>query len=495
MFALNCATVRRGNLCLYQKLRCYRRLQHHKLCGYSQCPAPSNRNSITQRSHTLENANAIWLSRDSAAIFRSKSMFCQQNFAVLDERRFHADGDRLDSEYSEIINQTAENMRLTVRKYIAQCSQEYESSIEEHRLGGKDLSPIKLVGILATNNIICQPNHHVADATPPHPINIQTKYDDDDTHGNEQYSEHIANCCARDGIVYDTWRVPPRREALEWAIEEANARKDIHGILIFYPLVDKLVHDETMTDRIYKNQDTGVYYRTIDDYFRDLVDCDKDVEGYCRSRLRMLTPHNSNADGIRQDEFAEETFEVETVVGPIYPCTALAVYKVLESFQSSNDEPHQSVSETGRPYENTSITIINRSEVLGLPLANMLSAQGATVYSIDKDSILLFLPNGKVRRERTATVEQCVRNSSVIISGVPSITFNVPTDWIPANATVINVAVESNFDEETLSNGYRGIKYVPHVGRVTVAALEHNLMRLHRQAQIMLHGDNDVHRV
>lgn len=488
MLALNCATVRRGNVC--QKVRYYHRLQHHnhKLCGYSHCPAP-----LQPRSRTFANANAIICpNRYITAIFRSKSMLChEQNFAVLDERRLHADGDNLDSEYSEIVNQTAENMRFTVRKYIAQCSQENKSSIEEHRLGEKDLFPIKLVGILATNNI-CQPNHHVADAIPPHPINIHAKYDDD-THGNEQYSEHIATCCARDGIVYDTWRVPPRKEALEWAIEEANARKDIHGILIFYPLVNKLVDDDTITDRIYKNQDTGVYYRTIDDYFRDLVDCDKDVEGYCRSRLRMLTPHNSNADGIRQDEIAEETFEVE--VGPIYPCTALAVYKVLESFQSSYDESHHSDSENGRPYENTSITIINRSEVLGLPLANMLSAQGATVYSIDKDSILIFLPNGKVRRERTATVEQCVRNSSVIISGVPSITFNVPTDWIPANATVINVAVESNFDEETLSNGYRGIKYVPHVGRVTVAALEHNLMRLHRQAQIMLHGDYDVHQV
>ena len=400
-----------------------------------------------------------------------------QHLTTIDEPERTLHGERTEPEYMEIVNQTAENMRSAVREYITQCIQEYQ--VDHH------LYPIKLVGILATKNI-CRTPHIIADRAPINSYNFHPKYDDD-SHGNEQYSEHIATCCARDGIVYETWRVNPSREALEWAIEEANKRKDVHGVLIFYPLVDKLVNCDTTSDRIYKNQETGVYYRSIDDYFRDLVDCDKDVEGYCRSRLRMPTPHN-----IRDIKFADETFEAETVVGPIYPCTALAVYKVLESFQSPNDDSSLfDVRGKDRSYDNKSITIINRSEVLGLPLASMLSAQGAIVYSIDKDSILKFLPNGKVRRERTATVEQCVRDSSVIISGVPANTFKVPTDWIPSNATVINVAVESNFDEETLSNGFRGIRYVPHVGRVTVAALEYNLMRLHRKAQ--MRGDTDVH--
>lgn len=462
-------------------------------------PSPNVVHSPTQQHH--ENAHATRPNHDNVSIFRSKSMMSPHHHhsATIEERTFHFHhGERPEPEYMEIVNQTAEDMRSAVRKYIAQCIQEYQ--VDHH------LYPIKLVGILATNNICQIPhNNNIGDrATSYHPItsnNSQPKYYDD-SHGNEQYSEHIATCCARDGIVYETWRVPPSREALEWAIEEANTRKDIHGVLIFYPLVDKLVDDDTTataSDRIYKNQETGVYYRTIDDYFRDLVHCDKDVEGYCRSRLRMPTPHNKldgSSSSSRGEDFAEETIRAETVVGPIHPCTALAVYKVLESFfRSSNCESSRNddVSENDRSYEDTTITIINRSEVLGLPLASMLSAQGATVYSIDKDSILIFLPNGKVRREPTATVEQCVRNSSVIISGVPSITFKVPTNWIPTNSTVINVAVESNFDEETLSNGFRGIKYVPHVGRVTVAALEYNLMRLHRQAK--MHGDTDVHQL
>jgi methylenetetrahydrofolate dehydrogenase (NAD+) len=138
---------------------------------------------------------------------------------------------------------------------------------------------------------------------------------------------------------------------------------------------------------------------------------------------------------------------------------------------------------TGRYYEGATMTIINRSEVLGLPLTVMLSRMaGATVHSVDVNSVLLFRPDGGVRRvgaSSSAAVERCVGMSSVIVSGVPSSS--------PENATAINVAAgRSNFDEGTLLSGddasrRRGVTYIPHVGRVTVAALEYNLMSLHKK--------------
>ena len=181
---------------------------------------------------------------------------------------------------------------------------------------------------------------------------------------------------------------------------------------------------------------------------------------------------------------------------PIHPCTALAVFKILESFRSLGrssssktniDDDHN--ERRNRPYKNETVTIINRSEVLGLPLAIMLSKCGATVYSIDVDSILRFSSNNgndDVKRisSGSMTVEDCVRTSSVVVSGVPSNSFVVPTEWIMDDAIVINVAAESNFDEQTLADdavSRRGVTYVPHVGRVTVAALEYNLMSLHRK--------------
>ncbi|KAL7550397.1 hypothetical protein ACHAWF_013639 [Thalassiosira exigua] len=332
-------------------------------------------------------------------------------------------------------------MRSAVREYIE--SSGHSLSIDRHEggEGSRDIwdsegqttaplhqgpPPIKLVGILATTAAFD------GDLGQSH---------DEDAYGNEIYSEQIATCCSADGILYEPWRVPPTLEALERAIVHANERLDVHGVLVFYPISDRL--------------ETGVYYRSMDDYFRDLVACHKDVEGYCRKGLRIQRP-------------GEESGNTEVELGPIYPCTALAVYKILESFHASDE-----------PFENISITIINRSEVLGLPLATMLSNQGATVYSVNVDSILRFLPNGKVRREHAdLTVENCVRKSSVVVSGVPSNRFKVPTEWIPDRATLINVAAETNFEEESL--GARDVTYVPHVGRVTVAALEYNLMSLHK---------------
>ena len=116
----------------------------------------------------------------------------------------------------------------------------------------------------------------------------------------------------------------------------------------------------------------------------------------------------------------------------------------------------------------------------------MLSNEGAKIYSIDINSILQFMPEGEVRIKReqaSKTMEECVRQSSAVITGVPSHTFRVPTEWISENATLINVATESNFEEEEVAN-LPSVTYVPHVGRVTVAALEHNLCMLHQNYHI-----------
>jgi hypothetical protein len=80
------------------------------------------------------------------------------------------------------------------------------------------------------------------------------------------------------------------------------------------------------------------------------------------------------------------------------------------------------------------MTIINRSEHLSLPLAVMLSRmEGATVYSVDVDSVLRFRPDGRVRRmgaSSASAVVRCIGMSTVIVSGVPSASFRIPTDGV-----------------------------------------------------------------
>jgi len=70
--------------------------------------------------------------------------------------------------------------------------------------------------------------------------------------------------------------------------------------------------------------------------------------------------------------------------------------------------------------------------------------------------------------------------SSVVVTGVPTKDYRLPPAWIQENTTVINVASFKNVDEEALLK-IPGVVYVPLVGKVTVAMLERNLMRLFEQ--------------
>ena len=118
----------------------------------------------------------------------------------------------------------------------------------------------------------------------------------------------------------------------------------------------------------------------------------------------------------------------------VLPCTALSVVKILESAGVYNNSLM-----VGRRMTNQIVTIVNRSEIVGRPLAAMLANDGADVYSVDIDSIFLFR-NGRLHKCEGETAESCVRKSSVVVSGVPVKAYKMPTEWIQPNTTFINVA-------------------------------------------------------
>lgn len=66
------------------------------------------------------------------------------------------------------------------------------------------------------------------------------------------------------------------------------------------------------------------------------------------------------------------------------------------------------------------------------------------------------------------------------MTGVPTKAYRLPTEWIQPGTTVVNVASFKNVDEDALLQ-IPGVVYVPQVGKVTVAMLERNLMRLYDQ--------------
>jgi methylenetetrahydrofolate dehydrogenase (NAD+) len=128
----------------------------------------------------------------------------------------------------------------------------------------------------------------------------------------------------------------------------------------------------------------------------------------------------------------------------ILPCTPLAVVKILE---------HLKVYNTILPYGNRlfghSITIVNRSEVVGRPLAALLANDGACVYSVDVTGVQQYTRGGGIRKKRHEVIgkdgwklEDCLPLSDVVISGVPSAQFKIPTQLLRDGAVCVNFSSE-----------------------------------------------------
>ncbi|PWN44348.1 NAD(P)-binding protein, partial [Ceraceosorus guamensis] len=355
------------------------------------------------------------------------------------------------------------------------------------------------------------------------------------------YAEWTKKACEAVGIEFEIWKTWDDSEApingddepmnggtseqsadveLEGDVEDliiaANADAKVHGIMIYYPIFGG-------------RQDT---------YLQQIVDPRKDVEGlhfsYCWNmyhNVRWISPKQlggapgtvteprggnlsptmrrlslSSPDGASAEEAVPKGFAKS-----ILPCTPLAIVKCLEAL---------GVYDTSLPYGDRlygkTITVVNRSEVVGRPLAALLSNDGAKVYSVDIGSVQEFNKRGgaiaraetlsggdetsQAGRKRSSVVlearaanssrrlrphhivrpcsldlEACVGASNVIISGVPSANFKIPTAWVPRGATTVNFSSEKNFEKDVRT---RAALHLPAVGKMTIAMLQRNLLRL-----------------
>eukprot|EP00560_Eucampia_antarctica_P008347 CAMPEP_0197826748 /NCGR_PEP_ID=MMETSP1437-20131217/3657_1 /TAXON_ID=49252 ORGANISM="Eucampia antarctica, Strain CCMP1452" /NCGR_SAMPLE_ID=MMETSP1437 /ASSEMBLY_ACC=CAM_ASM_001096 /LENGTH=376 /DNA_ID=CAMNT_0043427317 /DNA_START=91 /DNA_END=1221 /DNA_ORIENTATION=- len=267
----------------------------------------------------------------------------------------------------------------------------------------------------------------------------------------KKYAEWTGRACRLDGLRYELREVADSID-VEEALWRANEDPNVHGILVYYPIF---------------GSEPSFSGASQDDYLRDSVSYKCDVEGLCHTYRSHLYRN------VRHIDFPKNSKKC------LLPCTALSVVKVLEHVGANyshidcydhSQPPHQHM--TGQV-----VTVINRSEIVGRPLAAMLANDGAHVYSVDVESIYLFR-DGKLHKCPGETPESCVRKSSVVITGVPTKDYRLPSEWVNPNSTVINVSSFKNVDEESLLK-IEGVVYVPMVGKVTVAMLERNLMRLY----------------
>lgn len=242
------------------------------------------------------------------------------------------------------------------------------------------------------------------------------------------------------GFQYELIQVA--KDQLEEEIYKCNNNDDINGIMVYFP----------------------VFGNKQDQYLQQCVSLHKDVEGLNFKYISNMY-HNVR--------FLDEANTMKSIL----PCTPLAVVKILEYIGAYNNV----LNKGDRLYGKT-ITVVNRSEIVGRPLASLLANDGATVYSADINDIQVYERGDGLRYKQhkvlecTKTLEECAKMSDIIITGVPTKTYKFPTEYIKRGAIVINFSSEKNFNDEEVEQV--ASLYVPSIGKVTIAMLLRNLLRL-----------------
>jgi methylenetetrahydrofolate dehydrogenase (NAD+) len=200
------------------------------------------------------------------------------------------------------------------------------------------------------------------------------------------------------------------REALEDEIRDANQDDQIDGMMVYYPVYDSM-RDRTLqwTVSLYKDVE-GLSPQLISNMYQN---------------IRFLDPPENTRKSI-------------------LPCTPLAIVKILEHLQIYNN-----ILDYGKRLHGRRITVINRSEVVGRPLAALLANDGAEVYSVDMTGVQKFSRGSGLKKQKHEvqdmegwTLEQCLPISDVVISGVPGDKYKVPTNLVRDGAVCINFSSE-----------------------------------------------------
>lgn len=245
------------------------------------------------------------------------------------------------------------------------------------------------------------------------------------------YSEYTREACEDVGISFDLRVVD--RDVFEEKLIEANADSSVHGIFIYYP----------------------IFGDARDDRLKNIIDYRKDVEGLTSHWIQKLY-NNERFDDAEKKKKA------------ILPCTPLAIIKLLERTGA--------YYEFGLPFLDKTITVFNRSEVVGKPLAYMLSNDGAKVYSFDID--------GCIEIYHHSTSESCIpraealKQSDIVITGVPSKNFEkVRASELKHGAICLNFSTIQNFEDDAKEAAET---FVPRVGTLTVAMCLRNALTLYK---------------
>lgn len=259
----------------------------------------------------------------------------------------------------------------------------------------------------------------------------------------QMYANWTGKTCESLGFTYDLVKVD--KNDLESALINANSNDDVNGIMVYFP----------------------VFGDNQDQYLQQLISPEKDVEG-----MNFLYYHNL----YHNVRFLDPPINEQK---SILPCTPLAMVKILEYLGVYNKHLHYGNRLYGRK-----VLVVNRSEIVGRPLAALLANDGATVYSVDINNIQQFTRGDDLLMQRHKVVdldateyslEKIGPQCDVIITGVPSDSYKFPSELVSNGAVVINFSSAKNFNDDIKQKA--GL-YVPSIGKVTISMLLRNLLRL-----------------
>jgi len=244
------------------------------------------------------------------------------------------------------------------------------------------------------------------------------------------YAKMLKQTC--DFIGFRLGLVEFALDKVQQMIEKANEDPAIQGIFVFYP--------------IFKDE--------RDAQIRDMIVPHKDIEGLSRFWSDKLYANERFLDDAKKKK-------------AILPCTSLGILKTL-AYVDNLDEL------SGQTFEGKTITIFNRSDVVGRPLAYMLKNDGATVYSFDITGGLA-MKSGST--ETPVSRDEALATSDIVVTGVPSRAFEkVRGEELKENTTCLNFSFVQNFEDSAKRKS--GI-YVPRVGPMTIAMCIRNALRLY----------------
>jgi methylenetetrahydrofolate dehydrogenase (NAD+) len=239
------------------------------------------------------------------------------------------------------------------------------------------------------------------------------------------------------------------KEEIEEAILAANADDDVDGIIVYYP----------------------IFNTRQDQYLQQIVDVSKDVEGLSH---RYVFNMYQNIRFLDEKLSADGKSEGGTQKS-ILPCTPLAIVKILEYLRVYN-----TILPYGDRLHGHTICVVNRSEVVGRPLAALLANDGACVYSVDITGVQKFTRGEGLKKRRHEvedlegwTIKDAAPLCDVVITGVPGSSYKFDTSLLRGGAVCINFSSEKNFGPEVKD---KASIYVPSIGKVTIVVLLRNLL-------------------